>query len=121
MVTLQSFGFKYGRPQANIVFDVSYFKNPWRDEKIRHEKDLVIRKKLIMDYMLSQRGVDVFLNTTTSLLMTYNELFPEENIQVAFCCSAGEYRSPSLVELIANEMSKRGIECAVSHSHNSKI
>ncbi len=121
MITIKSFGFKYGRPEANIVLDVSYFKNPWRSEEIRHEKDIAKRAKLIMDYMMEQSGVEVFVTKTTDLIATYGVLFPEENIQIALCCSAGEYRSPSLVMLIANELSKRGIDCVVSHSHNSKI
>ena len=46
MITLKSHGFKYSRPDTNIVFDVSYFVNPWRDETIRNETNPAQRRKV---------------------------------------------------------------------------
>ena len=36
MVTLTSFGFKYGAPDANIVWDVRFLPNPYFDLTLRH-------------------------------------------------------------------------------------
>jgi len=121
MITLQSFGFKYGKPEANIILDVSYFINPWRDESIRHEADPIVRREKILAFMLKQEGVAKFVNSTSDLLAVYDGLFPEENLQVAFCCSAGEYRSPIVAELVKSNLEARGIKCTFNQSRNSKL
>lgn len=106
MISLKSHGFKYSRPEANVVFDVSYFKNPWREKYIREEKDELKRAKKILAFMKKQDGVENFVKMATDLLIEYDFLFPEEDIRVAFCCSAGEYRSPAMVVMVA-ELLKR--------------
>lgn len=121
MITIKSHGFKFSRPEANIVFDVSYFVNPWREEKIRNEVNPMIRKNLILDFMNAQFGVKEFVDSVVSVLTNYDGLFPNENIQVAFCCSAGEYRSPSIAFMVADELNKIGIQTNVIQSQNSKL
>ena len=121
MITLKSHGFKYSRPDANIVFDVSYFVNPWRDETIRNETNPAQRRKKILEFMNAQTGIAEFVKNVTETLFTYHTLFPNENLQIAFCCSAGEYRSPSMVEMVAEELRKKGVEVVVVQSVNSKL
>ncbi len=121
MLTIQSFGFKYGKPEANLILDVSYFVNPWRDESIRNEVDPPSRRKKIFDFMMRQDGVTPFVEHIVNLLSVYDELFPQENIQIAFCCSAGEYRSPSIAEIVHDELKKKGIFSTIKENKNSKI
>lgn len=121
MITLKSHGFKYSRPDANYYFDVSYFVNPWREEPIRQQKDPTRRRKMILRHMQLQSKCEDFVNSTTMLLRTVNKLFPDENIKVAFCCSAGEYRSPAIVELVGDELKKLKIPFAIEHSKESKL
>jgi RNase adaptor protein for sRNA GlmZ degradation len=121
MITLKSHGFKFSRPHANIIFDVSYFVNPWREKIIRDETDATERRKKVLDFMYEQEGVKQFVQNITQTLVGYNNLFPDENIQVAFCCSAGEYRSPAFVCMIAHELKMLGIEVSVNQSLNSKL
>ena len=112
-----SWGFKFGQPPANIKFDVSYFTNPWREKSIRY-LELGGREK-ILEFMLKQEGVHDFCTKIKDLLIQYDKLFPNENIVVAICCSAGEYRSPAIVELVAKMMPDTNI--IINHSGNSKI
>lgn len=107
MITVLSHGFKYGRPDANIYFDVSYFKNPWRDEKIRTEQDPKKRKEKILKFMMEQKDVEVIVKYFSHLIGAYEEAFPGENIRVAFCCSAGEYRSPTIAELVYQHLKRK--------------
>jgi len=116
MITLMSWGHKYGNPPANFKFDVSYFKNPWRDKEARHSD-----RETIISFMERQEGVNKFINNLVQMLGDLNEQFEEEEIKVAICCSAGEYRSPAIVELIGKELLKRKIKYAVSHSKESLI
>lgn len=120
MITIRSHGFKFSRPKANIVFDVSYFKNPWRDKEIIEEKSDDSRRKKIMEFMEKQEGVLELCEVICDVIITYNEHFPNENIQIAICCSAGEYRSPAIVEIIGKMLPKDS-QFIINHSENSKI
>lgn len=100
MITIISHGHKFGDPPANFKFDVSYFKNPWRDESIKDEQDPVKRTAMILEFMHNQEGVDLFVDRVSSLLRMLYLIYPDENIVVAFCCSAGEYRSPAIAEMV---------------------
>ncbi len=115
MITLKSWGFKFGRPEANIMYDVSYLKNPWRD------KIAIGSKKKILEYVSSQDGAMDLVESIARTLCVYDELFHGENLQVAICCSAGEYRSPAIVELVAEELSRAGVKHKIEQSKNSKI
>jgi len=116
MITLMSWGHKYGTPPANFKFDVSYFKNPWRDKETRNSD-----KKTIISFMERQKGVNKFVLNLVQMLLDLNEQFKEEEIKVAICCSAGEYRSPAIVELIGKELSKRKVKYVINHSKESLL
>ena len=116
-----SWGHKYGTPPANFKFDVSYFKNPWREKEIRDCQDKDERKKKIIEFMKNQEGVESIVVHISEVIALYNVLFPNENMYVAICCSAGEFRSPAIVELIGKELSKKGVKYAVNHSKESLI
>lgn len=123
MITIKSHGFKFGRPEANIYFDVSFFKNPWRDERVRDPKLLPNqRRKLVLEFMSKQEGVEEFVSRMVKLLRLYYLLFPTENLIIAFCCSAGEYRSPVIAELVYNGLKDSGVkELQIKQSEYSKI
>lgn len=103
MITIKSHGFKFSRPDANFVFDVSYFKNPWRDPDVRSGK------KSAEECMTEQDGFCDVVNSIASVIISYHKLFPEENYQVAVCCSAGEYRSPATARAISRILSQNHI------------
>ena len=121
MITLMSWGHKYGSPPANFKFDVSYFKNPWREEEIRDCQDKEDRKKKIIKFMKNQKGVETVVSQISEVIALYNLLFPDENICVAMCCSAGEFRSPAIVELIGEELSKRKVKYVINQSKESLL
>lgn len=121
MITLMSWGHKYGQPNANYKFDVSYFANPWRDKEIKEEKDAFKRKELVMKFMNDQEGVALYVDRICSILRLMHLLYPEENHVVAFCCSAGEYRSPVFAELVGKHLKEINLEHKIIHTSNSKI
>ena|SRR3990167_6311748 len=116
MIKIISHGFKFCRPEANFVFDVSYLKNPWREKELRNSNKKELRK-----FMLSQQSFHELTNSFTLMIETIHTHFPDENLIFAFCCSAGEYRSPLVAEEVADKLAKRGIKVKVEHSINSKI
>lgn len=116
MITLISHGFKYGRPKSNFYFDVSYLVNPWRQKKLRNAP-----KKDIMKFMYAQEGFNNLMNSISQVIFIYEDMWPNENLVFAFCCSAGEYRSPVVIEAIKENLKSRGIDCKIKHSNQSKI
>ncbi len=110
MITLISWGHKYGVPIANFKFDVSFLPNPWRQEKLKGAK-----KKELTAYMEKQEGFTDLVNAFSNLIATYDELYPGEDMRFAFCCSAGEYRSVIMVECVALALSRMNMECKREH------
>ena len=116
-----SWGHKYGTPPANFKFDVSYFKNPWREQEIKDCPDKDERRGKIIEFMKNQEGAESLVAHISGVIALYSTLFPDEHICVAICCSAGEFRSPAIVELIGEKLSKKGVKYAISHSKESLI
>lgn len=121
MITLMSWGHKYGNPPANFKFDVSYFKNPWREKEIKDCQDKGERKRKIIEFMKDQKGLESVVTHISEVATLYSQLFPDENMRVAICCSAGEFRSPAIVELVGQELSKKKVEYVISHSKESLL
>ena len=111
-----SWGFKFGRPPANFAFDVSYLKNPWREKKLQDAD-----KKAILKFMRDQKEFEELINGFVFLICIYNKLWPKENLVFAFCCSAGEYRSPIVVEVLEEELKKLSVPVQIIYNADSKI
>ena len=116
MIILKSWGFKWGRPPANFIFDVSFLINPWRVKKLRDAD-----KKTILDFMKKQKEFEELTNAFVELISTYYCLWPKETLIFAFCCSAGEYRSPAVIEVLYQRLVKLNIPVKINHNINSKL
>jgi UPF0042 nucleotide-binding protein len=99
MVSIVSFGFKYGLPSdADLVLDARMLPNPFWDETIKH---LTGQDKVIVEYVLeSTQGQDWLKQTIPYvdyiLLKAAEESRP--NYVVAIGCSGGQHRSVALAE-----------------------
>ena len=113
-VTLVSFGFKYGPPPANHAFDVSFLKNPARQEgwNLWSEPGAEMR-----DWVIRQPEARAFLGAALPLLRILPTV--DDDARVAFGCSAGRHRSAILVEEIARHLRSEGIEVVVIHRERS--
>ena len=110
MITLISYGFKFGKPDCNFCFDVSYLRNPWREEALKHAE----RKKVI-EFVMTQPEFQQVVNAVLSTIITYYTLWPEENMIIAICCNAGADRSPIVVDAISKKLGERDIPHEVKH------
>lgn len=119
MITLMSWGIKYGEPPANFKFDVSYLRNPWRDKQ--KLKGYLSMKDAVMAFMEQQKEFGILALKFANLIDIINSQFPDENLVFCFFCSAGEYRSPAMVEKISEELGKRGIVFRKLANVNSKL
>lgn len=109
-LTLVSFGFKYGRPPANHVFDVSFLKNPAREatwslwsEPSEEMRRWVLGQPTAVEFLAAALPYVRFLART------------DDDVRVAFGCSAGRHRSTILVEELARRLRDEGFDVAVHH------
>ena len=111
-----SWGFKYGRPPANFAFDVSFLKNPWREKKLRGAD-----KETVLKFMRKQKEFGELINALADVICVYDKLWPKEDLIFAFCCSAGEYRSPIVVEALEQKLAANNITTQIVSNINSKM
>lgn len=97
MITILSFGFKYGIPEdADLVFDVRFLPNPYYVEGLR---PLTGNDKPVRDYVM---GFDVavqFLDKLTDLIafLIPNYVLEGKNqLVIAVGCTGGKHRSVAL-------------------------
>ena len=99
MIILKSHGFKFSRPEANIVFDASYLINPWRQKELRNSS-----KEKMLEFMESQKEFAKIVDMVVNSIITYQELWPDSKIVCAVCCSEGTYRSPMVIDAVARRL-----------------
>lgn len=113
-LTLLSFGFKFGPPPANYYFDVSFLKNPARDERW----DLFSRVTPAMrDYVLSQPKCRRFVEAAVPLVKVLLDC--DGDVRVGFGCNAGRHRSAIVVEEIARRLEAEEVVIKVVHREES--
>ena len=104
MVTVLSFGFKYGIPQdADLVFDVRFLPNPYYLENLRplSGNDAQVRD-YVMNFELAHTFSDKLEDMIRFLIPNY---ITEGKTQlvIAVGCTGGKHRSVTL----ANELYRR--------------
>ncbi len=116
MVTVLSFGFKYGIPaDADLVFDVRFLPNPYYIEEL---KKLTGNDKPIQDYVMGFDAAHIFLDKIMDL---FDFLLPEyvqegkNSLVIAIGCTGGKHRSVTLANAIADRLKKTEYGCKVEH------
>lgn len=116
MVTVLSFGFKYGIPSdADIVFDVRFLPNPYYVEELR---PLTGNDKKIQDYVMKAPEAEEFLERVDGLIQFLLPNYVKEGksgLVIAVGCTGGKHRSVTLANAIAKRLSKTPYGCKVEH------
>ena len=104
IVTIMSFGYKFGIPQdADYVFDVRFMPNPYYEETLRRKTG---NDQEVRDYVMSTRESKRFvkmLNDMMSFLIKENtEKEDRHQLVIAIGCTGGRHRSVT----VANELSE---------------
>ena len=104
MVTILSFGFKYGIPEdADLVFDVRFLPNPYYIDEL---KPLTGNDKPIKEYVMGFDIAHQFLEKLTDMIefLIPNYILEGKNrLVIAIGCTGGRHRSVTL----ANELYNR--------------
>ena len=107
LVTIVSFGFKYGIPiDADLVFDVRFLPNPYYFEELKHKNG---NDKEVKDYVMSFAEADVFLDKLEDMLkfLLPNYIIEGKNqLVIAIGCTGGKHRSVTLANALYERMSE---------------
>jgi UPF0042 nucleotide-binding protein len=94
LLTIVSFGFKYGIPaDADNVADVRFIPNPFWNEELRPYTGL---DQQVSDYVLSQEGAREFVTSYVKSLAPVLAGYDRENkhyATIAIGCTGGKHRS----------------------------
>ena len=101
MITVMSFGFKYGIPSdADLVFDVRFLPNPFYIDELKHKTG---NDTEVQDYVMDFPEAAVFLEKLTGMLDFLIPNYIKEGkhqLVIGIGCTGGKHRSVTL----ANEL-----------------
>ena len=104
IVTVMSFGFKYGIPtDSDLVFDVRFLPNPYYIEEL---KPLTGMDEKVQEYVMNAPESEIFLQKLADMTQFLLPNYVKEGkyrLVIAIGCTGGQHRSVTL----ANELYKR--------------
>ena len=116
IVTILSFGFKYGIPSdSDLVFDVRFLPNPFY---IANLKELTGNDSLVKDYVLQFDQSNLFLDKLNDMcdFLIPNYIAEGKNqLVISIGCTGGKHRSVSLANELFNSLQKKGHFVNISH------
>jgi len=116
LVTLLSFGFKYGLPaDLDLCFDARFLQNPYFVETLRHQTG---RDAAVRDYVFADADAATYLDKIVDLTAFLVPRFAAEGksyATVAIGCTGGRHRSVALVEAGVDALRARGIDVRSRH------
>lgn len=100
--TIFSFGFRYGAPEADEVFDLRCLKNPYWEPELR---ELCSQDAPVRDFILHNEQSRTLLNYALSMLLLQADLYAERgwgnDMTVGVGCKGGRHRSVVGAEFLA--------------------
>ncbi len=116
MITVLSFGFKYGIPSdADLVFDVRFLANPYYVPELKYKTG---NEKEVQEYVLQGEAAGQFLNKLEDMLtfLIPNYINEGKNqLVVAIGCTGGKHRSVTLANAIHKRLSNLEYGIKVEH------
>ena len=108
MITVLSFGFKYGIPSdADLVFDVRFLPNPYYYEDLRK---LTGNDQKIQDFVMGYDMAHIFLDKLEDMIhfLVPNYVLEGKNqLVIAIGCSGGKHRSVTLANKLYERLQKQ--------------
>lgn len=109
MVTVMSFGFKYGIPvDADLVFDVRFLPNPFYIEELKKKTG---NDREVQDYVMGFPEAEIFMEKLTDMIQFLIPNYVKEGkhqLVVAIGCTGGQHRSVTLAGELYKRMKDKG-------------
>lgn len=107
MVTILSFGFKYGIPEdADLVFDVRFLPNPYYIDELRPKSG---NDKEVREYVMDNDKARMFLAKLTDMVEFLIPNYVQEGktqLVIGIGCTGGKHRSVTLANELYEALSK---------------
>lgn len=116
IVTILSFGFKYGIPNdSDLVFDVRFLPNPYYDLKLRPKtgNDSEVYQ-YVMASDLSKTFLDKLEDMVTFLIPNYI-LEGKNQLVISIGCTGGKHRSVTMANALAERLKGENYGIKVEH------
>ena len=121
VVSVTSFGFKYGLPmEADLVLDVRFMPNPFYIDELRHQTGL---DAPVADYVFSFPQTGSFMKKLEDLLSFTLPLYAEEgktSLFIGVGCTGGHHRSVAVTNALAEYIRGLGYQTAENHRDISR-
>ncbi len=105
IVTIFSFGFKYGIPaEADLVFDVRFIRNPFFEDGLKQLSGL---DEPVRDFVLGRPETAAFLAEFLPFLAFLVPLYRTDGrayLTIAIGCTGGRHRSPVIARVAAEAL-----------------
>jgi len=116
IVTILSFGFKYGIPvDSDLVFDVRFLPNPYYVPEL---KQLTGNDKEVSDYVMETKIATEFLDKLEDMLLFLipNYIVEGKNqLVVSIGCTGGKHRSVTLVNALSKRLNQSEYGQKIEH------
>lgn len=116
MITVLSFGFKYGIPSdADLVFDVRFMPNPFY---ITELKNLTGNDVAVRDYVMSSEEAVTFRDKLIDMVSFLIPNYIKEGktqLVIGIGCTGGHHRSVTLANELHNYLKKAGHSVVIAH------
>ena len=116
MITVLSFGFKYGIPaDADLVFDVRFLANPYYVPELKHKTG---NEKEVQEFVMQTEAAGQFLNKLEDMLtfLIPNYISEGKNqLVIGIGCTGGKHRSVTLANAITKRLGNLEYGIKVEH------
>ncbi len=116
VVTILSFGFKYGIPEdSDLVFDVRFLPNPYYIEELRA---LTGNDAPIKEYVMNSPQAAVFVDKLADMIefLIPNYILEGKNrLVIAIGCTGGKHRSVTLANELYSRLSGHNYGLKIDH------
>ena len=116
VVTILSFGFKYGIPEdADLIFDVRFLPNPYYIDELR---PLTGNDDAIKDYVMGFEQAHIFLQKLVDMVefLIPNYILEGKNrLVIGIGCTGGKHRSVTLANALYEKLSNHDYGLKIDH------
>lgn len=116
MITVLSFGFKYGIPvDSDLVFDVRFLPNPFYIPELKRYSG---NDKLVADYIMGFEQTNEFIDKLSDMLEFLIPYYIKEGkrqLILSIGCTGGRHRSVTIANIIYNKLKKTGHKVNIDH------
>jgi UPF0042 nucleotide-binding protein len=116
LITMQSFGFKYGNPaDVDLLFDVRFLPNPYFVPELKEQTGL---STPVRDFVSREPASLEFVSKVTDLLLYLipkYEIEGKHYLSVGIGCTGGKHRSVVIAEELAVILKKKSFSVQTFH------